>query len=263
MPELQRAAHRGSVFGARVRSGAAAFAIVGSLLVASGASAAVTASNPAKPPARPKHPDVVLSNETTRTTFAEPNYASPIRTQPAPHAHVITSMRFSTPDGFVQTYILLREHWVGRHAWVKLRVPMRPNGYTGWVPLSALAGFQHVNTELIVNRAAANLTLLRNGHVIYRAPVGTGKPSTPTPGGHFWITESFSSNDPFYGPWAFGTSDYSVLSEWPGGGIVGLHGTNEPALIPGHPSHGCIRLRNGDISALSHLVAIGTPLWVQ
>jgi len=31
-----------------------------------------------------------------------------------------------------------------------------------------------------------------------------------------------------YGPVAFGTSAYARLSDWPGGGVVGIHGTNEP-----------------------------------
>jgi lipoprotein-anchoring transpeptidase ErfK/SrfK len=250
------------MLGARVRSGAVAFGISAALSLACAAMASAT---PGKSGARsrPAHPDVVLSNETTQTTYAEPNYGAPIRVTPAPHAHRIAALRFSTPDGFVQTYVLLREHWVGAHAWVKLRIPMRPNGHIGWVPLSALGAFQRVDTEIIVNRAARQLTLFRKGSVVYRAPVGVGKPSTPTPGGHFWITESFSSTDPFYGPWAFGTSDYSVLSDWPGGGIVGLHGTNAPALVPGAPSHGCIRLRDGDVAVLAHMVPIGTALWVQ
>jgi lipoprotein-anchoring transpeptidase ErfK/SrfK len=115
----------------------------------------------------------------------------------------------------------------------------------------------------VVDRAARHLTLYRSGHAIYTAPVGVGKPSTPTPPGHFWITEEFPSDNPFYGPWAFGTSDYAQDTDFPDGSIVGLHGTNEPSLIPGDPSHGCIRLHNSDIVALSHIVTIGTPLLVQ
>jgi hypothetical protein len=197
--------------------------------------------------------------------FSTPVWRSPIRTAPNVHARVITGLRFETPDQFVQTYLLLREEWIGRQRrlWVLLRIPKRPNGQTGWVPRSALDPFQHVNTEIVINRATEQLTLYKRGVVIYRAPVGVGKPSTPTPPGHFWITEAFPSFDPFYGPYAFGTSDYSTLSEWPHGGVVGLHGTNAPWLIPGDPSHGCIRLRNNDVSVLQHLVPIGTPLWVQ
>ena len=35
--------------------------------------------------------------------------------------------------------------------------------------------------------------------------------------------------------------------------MVGLHGTNQPRLIPGRPSHGCVRLRNEDIARLYRL----------
>jgi lipoprotein-anchoring transpeptidase ErfK/SrfK len=63
-----------------------------------------------------------------------------------------------------------------------------------------------------------------------------------------------------YGPYAFGTSAYSILSDWPGGGVVGIHGTNQPALIPGRPSHGCIRLRNPDITYLANHLPIGAPV---
>ncbi|MEA2125974.1 MAG: hypothetical protein QOI80_2756, partial [Solirubrobacteraceae bacterium] len=58
----------------------------------------------------------------------------------------------------------------------------------------------------------------------------------------------------------FGTSAYSSLSEWPGGGVIGIHGTNEPGLIPGRPSHGCIRVPNGAITRLVRLMRVGTPV---
>ena len=68
------------------------------------------------------------------------------------------------------------------------------------------------------------------------------------------------NGDPLYGPWAFGTSAYSVLSDWPGGGVVGIHGTNRPQLIPGRPSHGCIRVPNRKILQLVTLMPLGTPI---
>ena len=40
----------------------------------------------------------------------------------------------------------------------------------------------------------------------------------------------------------------------------GIHGTDQPGLIPGHPSHGCIRLRNAAITRLYRLVPKGTPI---
>ena len=65
---------------------------------------------------------------------------------------------------------------------------------------------------------------------------------------------------PVYGPYAFGTGAYSVLSDWPGGGVVGIHGTDRPELIPGRPSHGCIRVPNAAIVRLRPLLPVGTPV---
>ena len=42
--------------------------------------------------------------------------------------------------------------------------------------------------------------------------------------------------------------------------MVGIHGTDEPQLVPGRPSHGCIRMRNGDITRLWRMVEVGTPI---
>jgi lipoprotein-anchoring transpeptidase ErfK/SrfK len=231
------------------------------IVTASAAGAATSSSTPAVSTAKTK----VLSNETTFTTWSEANYAGAIRSAPSNHARSIARLRFGTPDGLgLQVYILLSQRSSASGTWVKLRIPGRPNGRTGWVPRGALSGYEVVHTELIVNRAARRLTLFRNGKAIFHAPVGVGKPSTPTPPGHFWITEAFSSNVAAYGPYAFGTTDYSnVETDWPGGGVVGLHGTDEPSLVPGDPSHGCIRLHNSDILRLKKLLPIGTPLWIQ
>jgi lipoprotein-anchoring transpeptidase ErfK/SrfK len=84
----------------------------------------------------------------------------------------------------------------------------------------------------------------------------------PTPHGTFWVREKMRVTQPgtIYGPWAIGTSAYSVLTDWPGGGVVGIHGTNEPQLIPGRPSHGCVRVPNAAIRRLARLLPIGTPV---
>lgn len=41
-----------------------------------------------------------------------------------------------------------------------------------------------------------------------------------------------------------------------------LHGTNNPASVGQAVSHGCVRLRNEDIAALYHHVAVGTPVFI-
>jgi lipoprotein-anchoring transpeptidase ErfK/SrfK len=101
--------------------------------------------------------------------------------------------------------------------------------------------------------------------VIWSARVGVGAPGTPTPAGRFYVREKIHNlrGDPLYGPWAIGTSAYSRLSEWPGGGVIGIHGTDRPGLIPGRPSHGCVRLRNDDVTELVQKLPLGTPIWIR
>ena len=56
-------------------------------------------------------------------------------------------------------------------------------------------------------------------------------------------------------------ADYSTLTEWPRGGVVGIHGPYfEPQLIPGRITHGCIRLRVPDDQWLGQHLRFGTPL---
>ncbi len=210
----------------------------------------------------------VLSNERTDTRWANPLRRALIRLAPSERSKAIATVKMHTELGFANVYLLLAQ-WTSRsgHTWVHLRVPGRPNGRTGWVPRSALGVYHVTYRELVVDRAQAELRLYNHGHLIWHAPIGTGKPSTPTPAGHFWIREEFrvAPGNPSYGPYAFGTSDYSVLADWPDGGVIGIHGTDEPWLIPGHPSHGCIRLLNADVSWLAQdgRLPIGTPVLVR
>jgi hypothetical protein len=173
-------------------------------------------------------------------------------------------LRWYTEDGFPEVYLLLRSHWDDQGVeWVQLRIPGRPNGRTGWVRRDALGPLHKSRSLLVIDRPRLHITLYRRGRRIWRAPVGIGKPSTPTPAGHFWVRERFKVLDPSspYAPYALGTADYSTLTEWPGGGVVGIHGDwNQPWLIPGQPSHGCVRLHREDVAWLAHHIATGTPL---
>jgi lipoprotein-anchoring transpeptidase ErfK/SrfK len=44
---------------------------------------------------------------------------------------------------------------------------------------------------------------------------------------------------------------------------IGIRGTDQPKLIPGEISHGCVRLRNTDILRPARLMAVGTPVIVR
>jgi lipoprotein-anchoring transpeptidase ErfK/SrfK len=130
---------------------------------------------------------------------------------------------------------------------------------------SALGGYAVSRARLIVDTSHLRATLLREGRPVFRAPVGIGRARWPTPRGEFSVRSVLTRyRSAFYGPVAFGTSARSaVLTDWPAGGFIGIHGTDRPDLIPGRVSHGCIRMRNRDIVRLARLMAPGTPVSVR
>jgi hypothetical protein len=207
--------------------------------------------------------EIKLSDEKLVTRWSHAQATATIRLIPQASSRSVGRLRFFTEDGLPEVYPVLaaRQDALGRH-WLQIRIPRRPNGRTGWVLDEMLSSFYLVRTLLVVDRRALRATLFKNGRTILTARVGIGKSGTPTPRGQFWIRERLKGlgSGGIYGPWAFGTSAYSSLSDWPGGGVVGIHGTNQPGLIPGHPSHGCIRLTNPKIRALARLMPIGTPV---
>ena len=214
------------------------------------------------PPANP--PGMVqLSNETTTTKWAYTADLQPVFSRPSGGAHRVARLHLLTEDSFPEVYLVL-DSWKSSagNTWLKIRVPKRPNGLTGWVRRSALGDLRTVHTQLRVNKHTLRVTLYKSAKKIFTARIGVGKASTATPSGHFWIREKFHvGGHTLYGPRAIGTSAYApTLSEWPGGGVVGLHGTDQPGLIPGRPSHGCVRLRNRDILRLYKLAPKGTPV---
>ena len=233
-------------------------AVIIAIAHAAGAQAAV------RPPGLPTpYANEQLSDERTITRWAHDLLPGTIYRNPWIKSPIVGRLHRLTEDGEFEVYLVLESHIdsVGQ-TWMRVRIPKRPNGNTGWVKASNLADLVLVRTMLRVNRKTLRATLYKRGKVIWTSRIGVGTRATPTPSGHFYVRELLSNlgGNGVYGPWAFGTSAYSVLSDWPGGGVVGVHGTNEPHLIPGRPSHGCIRVPNANIRRLVKLMPLGTPI---
>ena len=188
-----------------------------------------------------------------------------VHTAPSVSAPVRARLSLWTPENYPNLVLALQQRTQRNGTWVKVRLAVLPNNSTGWVKRGALGGLRVTRDHLIVSRASTRATLFRNGVPIFSTRVGVGKPYWPTPRGEFYITEKMSGfHNVAYGPIAFGTSARSsVLTDWPGGGFIGIHGTDAPGLIPGWISHGCIRVRNAAIVRLARLLRPGTPLTVR
>ena len=189
------------------------------------------------------------------------------RTAPNQWAHVVTRVSTTTLDSTPNLVLLLAstKDAIGR-TWYKIRLAIRPNNSTGWVLAGALGAQRIVKTYFVIDRMLMVATLYRNSAPVFRTRVGVGKPYWPTPRGNFYIREVLTGvTDPMYGPVAFGTSARSgVLTDWHGGGgVIGIHGTNRPEILPGRVSHGCVRMPNSAVSRLYRLMALGTPVAIR
>jgi lipoprotein-anchoring transpeptidase ErfK/SrfK len=93
-----------------------------------------------------------------------------------------------------------------------------------------------------------------------------GRARTPTPGGRYYTKELLRPPRPdsVYGPYAYGLSGFSnELTTFDGGdGVIGIHGTNDPAGLGQDVSHGCIRMPNAEIVKLVEQIKLplGVPV---
>jgi hypothetical protein len=200
------------------------------------------------------------------TRHAVVNFPVTARTAPDWKAPGVARLGMTTEDDTSELVLVLaRTLDSSGNWWLQVRLPVRPNGRTGWVPRETLGELHRVSSWLKIDRARTRLTLVRANRVVFRARIGVGRPESPTPAGEFYVRNKLSGPrlGAMYGSRAFGTSAHSdVLTDWPGGGVIGIHGTNRPGLLPGRVSHGCVRLRNADIVRLDRILPIGTPITI-
>jgi len=212
------------------------------------------------------YPRSTVLTDRMRARWAVVLRKAPVLMQPRAGSRLVTTLTTWTTDQTQNIVLVLERRTVAPgQSWYRVRLPILPNNSTGWVKSGYLGALWTVHTHLYVSTEALTAKLVRDGKVVFRTRVGVGRPQWPTPHGEFYVRDKLTRfGNPFYGPIAFGTSARSTtLTDWPGGGFVGVHGTNEPGILPGHVSHGCIRMRNPDILRLARLMPVGTPLTVS
>jgi len=176
---------------------------------------------------------------------------------------VLSQFRPDFRPQYVLALSVVRSKRTGAPRWFRISVPGRPNGRTGWVRASAVE-LHPVKKRIVIYRGARKFEFWDGDRLLRTGKVAVGKPGAETPTGLFYVTWRFDPRiDPGWavlGDYAFETSAYSKLTDWPGGGIVGVHGTPWPYLLGQAVSHGCVRLHNRDISFLRFRVPLGTPV---
>jgi lipoprotein-anchoring transpeptidase ErfK/SrfK len=183
-----------------------------------------------------------------------PIYASP--GAPAP----TRKLRNPTPEG-VRLVLGVQETQGG---WLRVQLPMRPNGSTGWVK-SADVELRTVPNHIVIEVQKRKLTAWKGSTLLMESPAGVGKPRTPTPEGKYYIDVSARNPGNGLGVHMLSVSGFSnVLKSFgPGGtGQIAIHGTSNLASVGAFSSNGCIRLPNETITNLARIAPTGTPVFI-
>src|SRR4249919_699287 len=146
-------------------------------------------------------------------------------------------------------------------AWYRVLLPLRPNGSAAWVRESDVS-LRRIDQRIEVDLSDRTLRYYVHDDLQKHFRVGVGTDATPTGTGTFyvWVKVHYASPYQPYGIAALGLSGFSpVLSEWPGGGRMAIHGTSSLSDLGNAVSHGCVRVFNDDLRSLLD-VPLGTPV---
>jgi hypothetical protein len=181
---------------------------------------------------------------------------------PSPAAKSVANLPNTNAFGqWLPLLALERERRPNGAAWLRVRLPGKPNGSTGWVRESDVE-LRSLRDRILVDLSERILWRYHDGRLRQRFRVAIGSPDTRTTPGRFYVWALVSYDDPDgpYGTYALGLNGFSeVLTEWPGGGRMAIHGTADEADLGRAVSHGCIRVLNSQLQQL-YDVPLGTPV---
>ena len=242
--------------------------VAGALLFPGDNQSAAPITTTTVPAAKPQtfSASAVLSDKLSHYTsiVAHARHASIlVRRSPSSHAHAKRLVQRRLGKATLPLLFLVHER---KGKWLDVYLPARPNLSRGWIRAS--------DVRLVRDDFRVAIQLRRHRLIAWQGKrrvaterIATGKSLTPTPTGTYYLTDLIRPPDPngFYGPYAFGLSAHSpVLTSFEGGdGQVGIHGTNNPSVLGGNVSHGCIRVRNSAIRRLARLLPLGTPVRIS
>ena len=213
---------------------------------------AVTTELPPMPPA---------SQDTVPARDALPRVDYPIQGRYA----VADGWEFTNPGPYTDDQPFTMAVTERRGDWVKVQVPVRPNGVEGWVPLSEV-DISTTTHRIEIHLGEHMLRAYDDTTLIAETPVVVGAAATPTPTGRFYVTDLVPQSNPAgaYGPIALATDGYSeAMDEFSTGvPVVALHGTNRPELVGQSVSNGCVRIPNDVVTLLAETVPLGTPVLI-
>jgi len=138
-------------------------------------------------------------------------------------------------------------------------------------PLPALSSTQADAVRLVVKLGQRRVYVYRGEQVLAKYRIAIGKRGWETPTGSFQVLSK--EKNPVFKSFRTGKlikpgPDNPLGVRWigiwtDGKTQLGFHGTNQEELLGQAVSHGCIRMRNRDVTAMFDLVSLGTEVIVE
>lgn len=172
-----------------------------------------------------------------------------------------TVLRARVLEGARMPIVMLVE--ARKRGWVRVQLPTRPNGSSGWVR-SRDVQLRQNDWHLRIDLSAFRVYTYRGARLVSTHTIGVGRSVSPTPRGLYYLTDLVQPANPdgLYGSYAFGLSAHSdvITSFGTGDGQIGIHGTNDTSTLQTNVSHGCIRVGNSVIESFARHFPLGTPV---
>lgn len=235
------------------------------------------ADSMSQPTVRPRVPATSVQTTTTTSTILP----DPLRTWVATaKADVPYLVAFDEPDGvpIVMEFTVPNPHQFGGpltlmvtegrpgDTWVRVQLPVRPNGQEGWVRADDYV-IEGTRVRAEVNLTARTVTVFDGEDIIAETEAVIGADATPTPLGTFSIAAKRENppSESYLGPWALVLSAYSEVHETFSGGIpvIAIHGTTHPDQVGQARSNGCVRIPNDIVTFLAENVPLGAPVVIS
>lgn len=149
-------------------------------------------------------------------------------------------------------------------AWLKVQLPIRPNGTEAWIPASHYR-IRSTVAHAEVDLSTTSVKIFHDGVLLKESQAAIGAEATPTPLGTFFVAAK-RRNPPaeaHLGTWAVVLSGFSETLETFSGGlpVIAIHGANEPDRVLGQSiSNGCVRVPNDVIQFLADNMPLGAPV---
>ena len=125
----------------------------------------LAAAAPAQAATKVEH----LSRPGKESFFGFVEKAETVRAQPKASARKVSKLTRKSPEGTDDLVMVLDRTTVKDKVWLRVRLPIRPNGTTGWVPETALSELQPVDTWLKISTKTFKVTLIKSGKTIFTA----------------------------------------------------------------------------------------------